>query len=37
MEISNLSDKKFKLMIIKMFSELRRRMDEHSEELKSDL
>lgn len=37
MEISNLSDKKFKLMIIKMFSELRRRMDEHSEKINKEL
>ena len=30
-EISNLPDKEFKVTIIKMFTELRRRMDEHSE------
>lgn len=30
-EISNLLDKEFKVMVIKMFTELRRRMDEHSE------
>ena len=28
-EISNLSDKEFKVMVIKMFNELGRRMDEH--------
>ena len=31
MEISNLPDKEFKVMVIKMFTELRRRMYEHSE------
>ena len=31
-EISNLSDKEFKVMIIKMLKELGRRMDERSEE-----
>lgn len=31
MEISDLSDKVFKKIIIKMLSELRRRMDDHSE------
>lgn len=31
MEISDLSDKVFKEIIIKMLSELRRRMDDHSE------
>lgn len=30
MEISNFSDKKFKVMVIKMFMRLGRRMDEHS-------
>ena len=30
-EISNLPDKEFKVTIIKMFTELRRWMDEHSE------
>ena len=29
--MSNLPDKEFKVMIIRMFTELRRRMDEHSE------
>ena len=29
MEISNLLDKKFKVMIIKMLTKLRRRTDEH--------
>ena len=37
MEIRNLSDKKFKVRIIKMFSELRRRMDEHSEKINKEL
>ena len=37
MEISNLSDKKFKVMILKMFNELRRRMDEHSEKINKEL
>ena len=31
MEINNLSDKEFKVMIIKMLTKLRRRMDDHSE------
>ena len=31
MKISNLPNKEFKVIIIKMFSEPRRRMDEHSE------
>ena len=30
-EISNLPNKEFKVMIIKMLNKLRRRMDEHSE------
>lgn len=30
-EISDLSDKVFKVIIIKVLSELRRRMDDHSE------
>ena len=33
MEISNPLDKEFKVMIIKMLKELRKRMDEHSEKL----
>ena len=32
-EISNLPSKEFKVMIIKMLKELRRRTDEHSEKL----
>ena len=32
-EISNLPDKHFKVMIIKILRQLRRRMDEHSEKL----
>lgn len=31
MEINNLSDKEFKVMIIKMLTKLRRNMDEHRE------
>ena len=31
MDISNLRDKKFKVMVINMLTNLRRRMDEHSE------
>lgn len=34
MKISNLANKEFKSMVIKMFTELRRRMDGHSENLK---
>ena len=34
MKISNLPNKEFKVMIIKMLNELRRRMDEHSEKVK---
>ena len=30
MEISNVSNKKFKVMVIKMFTELGRRMEQHS-------
>ena len=30
-KISNLPDKDFKITVIKLFTELRRRMDEHSE------
>ena len=33
-EISNLPNKEFKVIIIKMFKELRRRLDEQSEKLK---
>ena len=31
MEISDLRDTELKVIVIKMFTELRRRMDEHSE------
>ena len=34
---SNLPDKEFKVMIIKMLNELRRRMDEHSEKFNKQL
>ena len=36
-EISNLPNKEFKVMIIKMLNKLRRRMDEHSENFNKDL
>lgn len=31
MQISKSHDKEFKVMVVKMFNKLRRRMDEHSE------
>ena len=31
METSNLSDKEFKIMVLKMITNLKRRMEEHSE------
>ena len=34
MEISNLPDKEFKVIVIKMLTKLRRIMDEHSENFK---
>ena len=37
MEISNLPDKEFKVMIIKMLNELGRRMDKHSENFNEEL
>ena len=37
MEISNVSDKEFKVTIIKVLNELRRRIDEHSENLTKSL
>ena len=36
-EISNLPNKEFKVMIIKMLNKLRRRMDEHSENFTKEL
>ena len=33
MEISNLADKEFKVMVIKMLTKLGKRMDKHSENL----
>ena len=36
-EISNLPDKEFKVMIIKMLTELWRRVDEHSENFNKEL
>ena len=36
MEISNLPDKKFKVMAIKMLSELGRRINEHKENFNKD-
>ena len=35
MEITRLLDKEFKVMIIKMINELRRRMDEQNEKLEN--
>ena len=35
-EISNLPDKEFKAMIIKMLNKLGRRMDEHSEKFNEE-
>lgn len=37
MEISNLPDKELKVMVIKMLSDLRRRMDEYSENFNKEL
>ena len=37
LEISNLPNKTFKVMIIKMLTKLGRRMDEHSENLNSTI
>ena len=37
MDISNLSNKKLKVMVIKMLIKLWRRMDEHSENLNSTI
>ena len=37
MEISNLFDKEFKVMIIKMLTKLRKRMDKQSENLNTEL
>ena len=36
-EISNLSDKEFKVMIIKLLNKLKRRMNEQSEKLNKEL
>ena len=36
-EISNLPDKEFKVIIIKMLNKLGRRMNEHSEKFNKDL
>ena len=36
MEMRNLPDKEFKVKIIKMLSELRRRMDEYSDKFKKE-
>jgi len=35
--ISNLPDKEFKVMVIKMLTKIRRRMDEHSENFNKDM
>ena len=37
MEINNLANKKFKVMIIKMFNGLRRKMGENSEDFNKEL
>ena len=37
MEISNLPDKEFNVLIMKMPNEVRRRMEEHSEKLNKEL
>ena len=37
MEISNLPDKELKVMVIKMLTELGRRMEEHSENFNKEL
>ena len=37
MEISNLPDKEFKVMVIKKLAELGRRMDEHSENFNKEM
>ena len=37
MEISNLLEKEFKVMVIKMLTKLRRRMDEHSENFNKEI
>ena len=37
MEINNLPSKKFKVMTMKMFNELGRRMDKHSEKFNNGL
>ena len=37
LEIGNLPNKEFKVMILKMIKELRRRMDEHSEKFNKEL
>ena len=36
MEMSNLTDKKFKMMVIKMFTELRGRIEEQNENFKKE-
>ena len=36
-EISNLPNKEFKVMLLKMFKELRRRIDEHREKINKKL
>ena len=37
MQLSNLPDKKFKVLFIKMLTELGRRIDEHSENFNKDI
>ena len=37
MKVSNLSDKEFKIIVIKMFNKLQRRMEEHTENFNKDI
>ena len=37
MKINNILDKEFRVMVIKMLTELRRRMDEHSENFNKEI
>lgn len=37
MDISNLPDEEFKVMVINMLNKLRRRMDEHSENFNKEI
>ena len=37
MEVSNLPDKEFKVMVVKMLTEFRRRMEAHNEKFNTEL